>query len=107
MDTKRQLARAVLAEIPEQLISYMRSKDYKPQNLIRKQSYKTRTELANNNTNTGEVGNSHTYSQHIRQPMASPSAPPYPYVWFLTWDIFLFHTRSHLIIYHLSSIEPF
>ncbi|VDL57513.1 unnamed protein product [Hymenolepis diminuta] len=80
MDTKRQLARAVLAEIPEQLISYMRSKDYKPQNLIRKQSYKTRTDLANNNTNTGEVGNSHTYSHHIRQPMASPSAPPYPYV---------------------------
>nr|CUU99091.1 hypothetical transcript [Hymenolepis microstoma]CUU99105.1 hypothetical transcript [Hymenolepis microstoma] len=79
MDTKRQLARAVLAEIPEQLISYMRSKGYKPRNLARKQSHKKRTELANNNASSVQVGNSHTYSQHIQQHMASPSAPPFDF----------------------------
>ncbi|VDO05167.1 unnamed protein product [Rodentolepis nana] len=79
MDTKRQLARAVLAEIPEQLISYMRSKGYKPRNLTRKQSHKKRTELANNNAGSVHVGNSHTHSRHIQQPMDSPSAPPFDF----------------------------
>lgn len=83
MDTKRQLARAVLAEIPEQLISYMRSKGYKPQNLVRKQGFTSRAAISNKISNSDEVGNSNNYiqSEHVNQPMASPSAPPYPFIW--------------------------
>lgn len=80
MDTKRQLARAVLAEIPEQLISYMRSKGYKPRNLGRKQSQISRLSRSATNSVKGETENSNSYkcSDHCNPQSSSPSAPPHP-----------------------------
>ncbi|VDD79471.1 unnamed protein product [Mesocestoides corti] len=73
MDTKRQLARAVLAEIPDQLISYMRSKGYKPQNLGRKQNSAYRRSVNN-------MTNDYSPAEHPHPASSSPSAPPYPLI---------------------------
>ncbi|EUB62022.1 Copine-9 [Echinococcus granulosus] len=82
MDTKRQLARAVLAEIPEQLISYMRSKGYKPQNLARKQSQMSRHSKSTSNSIKNEMDSSNNYNclDHCKPQSSSPSAPPHPFI---------------------------
>lgn len=84
MDTKRQLARAVLAEIPDQLISYMRLKGYKPQNIGRKQSLLQRQSQSSVKKKTSDkMENSTNYkrSDHNVPQASSPSAPPYLFNW--------------------------
>ncbi|VDM17936.1 unnamed protein product [Hydatigera taeniaeformis] len=80
MDTKRQLARAVLAEIPDQLISYMRSRGYKPKNLGRKQSQMSRFSKTATNSSKIETDSSNSYrrSDYCNLQSSSPSAPPHP-----------------------------